>query len=295
MNADSLPLITGGILSFLFFLFLSLRKTDSKAKLFAIFCLGLSIHGLSSFFVSFRGFENIALFLNRFSVFGLIMAVAFFFHFSLMFTKSKKGYLIKIWYLLSIIFGILSLTNAFVTGLKVVPGGFSGISGWAYPVFGLFVVISFGIVTHNFLRYLGKAKSSIEKNKTRYLLALLSILVIAGIIDLFKKLGILFLFDVLIVEYAIIIFMAGVLYTIMKYKLLDIHIIIHKSALYSIIAFVTLLFFELLKLFLEEYFSGYFFGEHASKVSVLALSFMFEPIKQRTEKLFDRIFLKDKK
>ena len=80
----------------------------------------------------------------------------------------------------------------------------------------------------------------------------------------------------------------------MKYKLLDIHIIIHKSALYSIIAFVTLLFFELLKLFLEEYFSGYFFGEHASKVSVLAMSFMFEPIKQRTEKLFDRIFLKEK-
>jgi hypothetical protein len=292
MNADSIPLVTSGILSLMFFLFLLIKKTDFKAKLFAIFCFGLFIHGISSFLVSYKGLENAALFLNKLGLFGLIIALLFFFHFSLEFTKNSKKRLLQLWYFISFIFGVLCFTDAFVAGLKVVPGGFSGIGGWAYPVFGMFVVLTFGIVTFLFINYLAKTKSEVEKNKTKYLLALLPILVIAGIIDLLRKSQILYLTNILVTEYAIIFFMIGVLYTIMKYKLLDIQIIMHKSALYSIIAFVTLLFFELLKLFLEEYFSGYFFGEHASKVSVLALTFFFEPIKKRTEKLFDRLFVK---
>lgn len=293
-NIDSIPLILGGIVSFALFVFLIVNKKDKKALLFAAFCLGLSMHGIFGFFTSVTANPSIALFLNKVSFIGLIICLPIFVHFSFEYRNEKPKTIIRIFYLVSFVLVIMSLGNLIFSGIRKVEGGFSGVTGKAFTLVIFFVVISYISIIYNFIKSLNEAKKTDEENRIKYLIVLLSFLAFAGILDMLRKSGIFTLTKVLLIEYAIIFFVLGTAYTIEKYHLLEIKYVFHKGTMYSLIGSSVLIVFELLKSLVGEILEVFLIHDNVTvaQVSLLCLTFLFEPIREKTEKFCDKVFLK---
>ncbi len=294
-NIDSIPLIIGGSISLALSVFLLINKKDKKALLFALFCLGLSIHGIFGFFTSVTLNPSIALFLNKVSFIGLIICLPVFVHFSFEYRElGKYKTIINLFYLISAIFIVMSLGNLIFSDIKKIEGGFSGVPGRAFLLVTIFVLVSYSLIIYNFIKSLGETKKSEELNRIKYLIVLLSLLAFLGILDILRKSGLLVITDILLTEYGIILFVIGTAYIIEKYHLLEIKYVFHKGTMYSIIGSSVLIVFELLKSLVGEILEVFLIHDNVTiaQVSILCLTFLFEPIRAKTEKFCDKVFLK---
>jgi len=270
-------------------------KVDQKGKLFAFFCLALSLYNFGMYFIIFASVPATALFLYKISIIGGIMAVAFLLHFTIIHTNDKHHYM-KYFYIFSLILVILALGNGFFTGVEFVENRYRETLGFGYYLFTFFVIFSYLFILARFIMHLKNSKKFEVKNRTKYLIVFLSILSLTVVLDMLRNADIFVLIDTLLMQYGIIIFASGVTYTIVKYKLLNINVIIEKSVLYSTIGIIVLLIFEIVKLVLEDFFQNILHLKegYSAKVSVLVIAFLFEPIRNKTEKFFDKLFLGSK-
>lgn len=293
---DSVTLLIGGIISFLLFLFLVFRKKDIRAIFLGLFCLGLSIHGFSGYLTSLTTINSLALFFNRLSLLGTLLSIPSFVHFTDIYLTKKLRFSRTVigWYVASALFATIGIGAGFFSAVIVKPGGFTGVPGWAFQYFLIFVIISYLQVMYRFIGYLRSEITLDDRNRIKYLLTFLTILAISAILDMLRKMDIFRIADFLITEYAIILFAVGVTFTILKYRLLDINIVLHKSTWYSLIGAIVLILFEVLKDIIGELMNVFIISGNVpvSHISLLVITFLFEPIKNKTEKVCDKIFLK---
>ena len=233
-------LFIGGLVTLLLFLFLLFTKVDLKGKIFAFFCLTLSLYNFGMYFILFATSASIALFLYKISIIGGIIAVMFLLHFTILFTNCKKGYMKHV-YIFSLVLIVLAMGNGFFSGVKLNDGNYRETLNFGYYIFTYFVMASYAFILTKFIIHLKKSKKFEEKNRTKYLIVFLSILSITVVLDMLRNADIFVLFDTLLTQYGIIIFVSGVTYTIVKFKLLNINVIIEKSVLYSTIGIIVLL------------------------------------------------------
>jgi len=281
-------LLLGFIVSSILAVFLLIRKGEAKNKVFAMFCGSLALYDITMYLIFFTNSEVVALFYYKLSMIGGILALATFAHFTLLYTKEENKSLAYVFYGISLIFSIINLGNGFFSGVFFGDGRYREILNFGYTYFTFYLALCVIFVVYRLFYYEKHAKDQAERNRTHYLLVLLLILAVSVVLDLLRNANLLVLVDALLMQYTIILFIIGVTYSIIKYHLLNIKVILRKSALYSIIGVVVLLVFELIKMALDE-FLIFFFGANnlASKLSVLAIAFLFEPIRNRTERIFD--------
>ncbi|MBU0757525.1 MAG: hypothetical protein KKF44_05645 [Nanoarchaeota archaeon] len=297
-TADSIPALLGGIISMILAMLVILKNRKKQGILFSLFCLSLAVHGFGTFFTSFVTSPDLALVLNKIGMTGNILAVPLFIHFTYVFLDHRKTrFKLFFFYFLSLLFFLSNLGTGFFTGIETKPGGFTGVPGFAFQIFAFYLISAVIYVIYEYSKAMRHAGSFAEKNRQKYFITLLMMPAIAGILDSLRKAGIVYLVPILLIEWGIIIFVVGCTYAILKYHLLDINIIFKKSVMYSIIGAVVLILFEVLKFILGESFKVFLgiTNPEVSAISVLILAFTFEPIRVKTEKIFDRIFIKKTK
>ena len=292
MTEVSLPLVLiSGIVALGLFIFLYYKGKNKRAHILSGFCFSLSVYSLAYFFAAISTNPSTAFFLDKISIIGAVFSVSLFMNFTIIYTEQKKNYLIEISYFASIVLTLMAIGNIIISSVSIKP--FHEELGQGYFAFMLQLIFTYILCTYYLVTYFNKASAS-ERTRTIYMLFFFSILSLAAAIDMLRLAEIIVFIDVLLLQYAIFLFIIGITYTILKYRLLKIRVIIHKSAKYTLIATIVLLIFELFKIVLDELFSDILSISYSSKVSIILLTFLFEPIKQKTEKFCDRLFLKKK-
>jgi len=207
--------------------------------------------------------------------------------------NNEENIFSRVSYYIAILFSILNIGPYLQEKVVPIQGGVTGIAGPIYPLFGIYLILNLIYVTYRLSSFIKNTKKDMEKNRTKYFLTFLTILGIFGLIDILRKLSVIYIVPILLTEYGIIIFIIGTTYTIIKFHLLDINLIFKKSTKYSLIGIFVLSLFEVIKIVIENGFELLFNieGNITTSISIILLSFFFEPIKKKTEDFVDKIFI----
>lgn len=216
--------------------FVSFKKRTFLSFLFLMFCLSFTVWLFSAFMMlkSFsEGRDAGAIFWDRAVYIGVVFMPTLILHLSIAFIRTiKQKKLLITGYIISFIFLILSRSDYFVKDLYKYKWGCHTIAQPLHHVFLLFFwgYVSLAIV--NFYKYHKRAESESEKNRTKYLLLAVFLLFSIG------GLGYLPAYKIPIYPFP---FLSGVIftvifaYTIVKYSLLDIRVVITRAGIFIVV------------------------------------------------------------
>ncbi|MDD4289994.1 MAG: histidine kinase N-terminal 7TM domain-containing protein, partial [Patescibacteria group bacterium] len=282
------------IASFCIGVFVIIKNSKSKLNIlwFATsFSVGIWSFGLYREVLSSS--ENEALFWNRILYVGAIFIPIFLYHFiiNLLEIENKRIWLLFVGYIASFVFFILNFTKLFVSG---VPSSF-GFKYWVkpgpfyYPYFLMFIFyLIFGIylLISNY-----KNQKGSKKQQIKYVLIGVTIGFSGGVTNFFPQL----INTYPVGNFFVSFYVVMITYAILKYRLMDIRLIISKSILYFIlVGTVTLAFTSITfitgQVFTTEGFSKTFVSIFISLIIVLGL----DPLKHFLARITDKVFYKDK-
>lgn len=237
-----------------------------------------------------------ALFWVRLSGLGLVFIPSTFFHFVQQFQESNNSWrsqsaLIVIFYALSSAFAPIVFTSYFYKTATYVHSGFYTTPGMASRVFDALFIVVMLMGVQRLIRGFRIAKGS-KRNQFRWMLLAAVIAIASGFINILPLYGIWFAYPLGHLGIATAILLFG--YAILKHRLMEIDIVIRKSALYSILtAMVTAGYvasiFIVQKLF--QNLTGY-----KSLVPVILMALVvaltFEPARRYIQLYLDKLFFK---
>jgi HD-GYP domain-containing protein (c-di-GMP phosphodiesterase class II) len=278
-------ILYGGI----FTLVMLSKPLNRLRKIFAFYLLAMSLWSISAF-LTVSGFGEVLTFFKGMVLGPILMTVAIFF-----FVQELFGYRRK-WALFSIVWGILVILLTLFTSVMVQyafldqTGGLNYQLGTYFPViaapgYALILVCLYELV-HGYR----KTQDAQQRNRIRYLFIGFSITVFASLTN-FTPLG----------KYPIDIASNGVTalliaYTILRYQLLDIRIVIRLGLLYSITtAIFSAIYFLSISLALNAF--QLLTGKKILFISILVgilSAIILAPLRNVTQSWIDRIFYRDK-
>lgn len=269
-------------------LFVFFKNTKAKInQIFALFCLSIAIWAYSYYFWQMANNAESALFWSRALMAGSIFIPAFYFHFILSFLGkiNQKKKFILISYLIFVLFFISNFTSLFVK--EVSPALF--FEFWPKPgiLFHPFIVIwLFFVVYCTYLLITGyKESSGIKKGQIKYILLGITIGFIGGGTNYFLW------YDIPIPPFGnplVVFFVLATTYGILKYRLMDIKVMLGKTAIY-IFSFAIVIGIGLGFSYLNLYFN--ILPIHISNSLILIISILlFEPSFRFFEKIASRYF-----
>ncbi|KAF0133849.1 MAG: putative histidine kinase [Candidatus Saganbacteria bacterium] len=291
------PLLTGILILFIgLFVFLNNRKFVTNI-VFSCFCVSMSIW-LVSFALMYYFNDNPVLALKwaRFGFIGIIFIPIFAYHFINTFINSRQPkWVMPSLYILGSFFVSLSQSNYIYSGVNKYFWGYYPVAGHFYLIYLIMFVLLFtyGI----FLLYKNWEKYKKEKNN---LLAQQTAYVLVAFLG-----GTTSLVD-FIVKYQIpmypfgyfsaLLFISFIAYAILQFRLMDIEIIIKKTAVYSILtAFITVVF--LLVIFISNYLALNVSGNNSIWIGLAAaliIAFIINPLRNNVQKYVDRLFFRER-
>lgn len=237
--------------------------------------------------------QELARYLVKFGYSGIIFIPFCFYHFIINWTDLRKERIfVPVFYLVGLVFLILLWSgNYFIDGLYHYYWGYYPKAGLLHPAYLLFLTIAtlriFSILSRSLK---SDSLTPIARNQVKYVLALIGIYAMAS-------------FDFL-VNYGLEIYPFGFIFVcvslyltshaIVRYRLLDINIVIRKSLGYSLVAGVLTSVFVVLVLAMTRYLSEVA-GITSFSITVIAaltIAFLFNPLKSRIQSIIDRIFYK---
>lgn len=272
--------------------FLKGARTYLKT-VFALFCLSISIwlFGFSAMYLSPD--KNIALIWARIGFYGVLFIPTLAYHFILIFTQSKKRFLLTTLYAYSIPILLLISTNYIYKDIAIYFWGYYPVAGSLYFIFviAFFCIFTWSVILLFFALHDYKKKNNIVKaQQTKYVIAAF-IIAIPATMDYIIK------YKIEIYPYGYImtlIFISILAYAIVKHKLLDINIVIRKTLIYSLLIGIIAVIFTISIIFFEYIlkqtigYSSIFF----TLCTAMIIAILFQPLNRKITTFIDRIFFK---
>jgi signal transduction histidine kinase len=261
-------------------------------RLFSLFLLGLTYWGIIIF--NMRASPDIehAYFWERWLVpLGPFISV-FFYHFSVRYSGiESKGWLLGLLYFICFAFIPLALTHLVFSGMQLKYYGYAPVLGSIVPIWMLFSYLILVMALLNFIRMFRNPNNADQRNRATYIIIGMSFALAGGVFDILPVIGLPLYPGVIIGN---IIFCLLTTVAILKYKLLDIHIVVRKgtayiltSALISIpfigVFLLVTYFFEGVRSYLWVYFT-----------LLIALAFALPQFWQRIQQRVDRWFFRNR-
>jgi len=239
--------------------------------------------------------DGIDLIVNRIEYIGVVFMYSTYFHFVTSLTKldKEKRLEITIYYLSSFVFGLLTIfTNLIVKGINQTL--FFNITsiGFLHPIFLLFFFVA--IIRGIFL--LIKSHKTAVGNKKNQILYFVFATILGfggGSTTYLLKYNIpIFPYG----HYLTFLYVIITAYAILRYRLMDITIVIRKGVVYStIIALITAVY--LLIIHFSSHLFGTLGGTYNTILTLLLIfifAFAFQPLRENLQKIIDKLFFKSK-
>ena len=274
------------------FLFLKNRKSVLN-KTAALFSLTIAIYCFSFVTTITSPNRNVALFWNRFLYMGVIFMPVLFLHFTTAILGLNKNRIIKIGYTIAFLFTPFVFTNLFVE--NVVPKlsfKYYMVPGHLYPLLVIFWSI-FIVYAHYELVKGFKQSSGLKRNQIKYLLVSSVIGFIGGSTSFLP------VFDIEIFpfgNYFIAFYAFIITYTIVKYRLMDITIVIKKGVAYAYASLLLLIPIFLLVIYGQQVAFetvNYPFSIFML-CAIVTAAYFFPKVKVRAEKTVEQVIFKNK-
>ncbi|MCK4418876.1 GAF domain-containing protein [Candidatus Aerophobetes bacterium] len=256
---------------------------------FILYLISMVIWSLGSFLMHAEPLFGTALFWNKFMVAGIAAMPILFYSFIRSFLGIKKQ---KKWLYLGALFYI-SFLAVNIMGYAMKEAYFSegvfyykmGIAGYLMaPGWFLFI----GLATFNLIQSHKKARDSFYRNRLKYLL--IGILVMAtGLTTNFTKLGRHPLDISLNTVNAFLI-----AYVILRYKLLDINIIIRKGFVYFTLTAIIAGVYLFTVFILERLLRGVVGISLIAVLMAIGIALIFQPLRDFLQRWIDRLFFREK-
>ncbi|MFC1571299.1 histidine kinase N-terminal 7TM domain-containing protein [Candidatus Margulisiibacteriota bacterium] len=278
------------------FVFLKNRRSITNI-VFSLFILGIALWIFGDIFY-FTGLINIAspVFWVRLAHIGAVFTPALFVHFIYAFTQYKfsRKFLFSL-YLGS--FGLLLInifTPYFIAAVEYNPAlrEINVSAGPFYAVFLLMIVVllfhSYGVLIRRFRESQGHLTEQI-----RYYFIATGAIILAIIFCFPPMFGIKMprldnLFQV--------VYTSIVAYAILQHRLMNIEVVIRKTAVYSTLTALLTGFF-ISAILIGNYFLSSYLGQYSLWMAVgaaFAVALIFQPLREKTQNLVDKLFFKDK-
>ncbi|MDI6751368.1 MAG: ATP-binding protein [bacterium] len=287
-----LVLLLIALLNLFLGLFVLSRGSDKEVnRTFCYWTISCSLWNFMDFGLYFAKDPHFALVWAKILVIGVIFLPSTFFHFVVSFLRepgNKRRKILSAGYITSAIFSILSLSGFFVASVTPLKKGY-------FPIFTktllppLFLIFFYGLTLAGvflLIRRFIKAASPMEKNQLKYLLAGLLIAIVGGLSNFLLALGKERIFP--IGNVAEIAFVAATTYTIIRYHLMDINLILRPGIAYTMLtASVTAIWLACIFLF-ENVFH---FQTTLSRIMTITIFiFIFNILRERIQLIVDRLF-----
>jgi len=283
---DFLPLFSA-IFVFILGLLVFLKNKKSKINFtFFLLTVTFTIWFIGTFMMFLnKNIQEAAIFWDRFVYIGVIFIPIFSYQFTLTYIQKKSGVLFYFSYFLSFCFLLLSRTQYFVNNLFIYKWGVHAKAQFCHHLFLIYFVIYIIISFVYLLKFYKNLSSVIKKQQTKYIIISLFLLSSIGSLAFLPAYGI------GIYPFAYIsgvIFTVITAYAIVRYRLMDIKIIIRKSTVYLASFFVILI----LAVCIRSIFS-LFFAQIVDWVNLIILIIsisLFSPIKYYFYKIANKYF-----
>jgi hypothetical protein len=240
------PLISAIIVLFLgIFVFWKNRKSKLN-KIFLLFTFSVAIWFFGTFMMLVSKTDIEAIFWDRFVYMGVVFIPVIGYHFSLILSRRKAKNLLYLGYILSFIFLFLSRTDYFVEGLYKYNWGVHTQARLFHHIFLIFFSFySFLFFLTSFQYYI--QSRGIERIKAKYILLGIGVLTI-GAIAFLPAYGInIYPFTYLSGVGCVMI----LTYAIIKYRLMDIRVVMGRGAVY-LFSFLSVIGVSFLLIFLNQ-------------------------------------------
>lgn len=296
MNLYAVPPIITGVLIFIIGLIVYFNNRKAKANIiFSLFCLSMVVWLFGFCMMYLSGDDALwALRWARLGFIGIGFIPILAFHFILVFTnKPNHKLLIPTLYVAGAISVLAGQTDLVYSGVGRYFWGFYPVAGPLYFIFLLMfaILFSYGIVLL-FLDYLRLKREMRSTKATQTLYVLIAFAGgTAGLVDYIIKYRLsIYPFGYL----AALFFIAVIAYAITKHHLMDVQVIIKKTAVYSLMTgLITGLFVSLI--YVGQYlFRGLmgFSSLWAGIVGAFIIALIFQPLRDGVQALVDRIFFR---
>lgn len=286
-NNAIVPLVTFFIYGALLFVVVSSRPQTESLRRFRWFVLSMTIYALSAFFLVIDVDHSLT-WMRVFASSGIpLMLSLFYFTQTTVEEKTRFAGYVIIYGLISIIltmFTDLVIVSAFIEQGSVhreFGSGFLFLGGPSY----LLVLFSIYLLVRSFQR----SQDVVQRNRLLYLIIALSIIPLVSLVN-FTPLG---KYPLDLAGYGI----SGLLivYTILRYQLLDIRIVIRQGMLYSIpTVIIGTAYFLVITIFINIF--GLFSGPEiflTSLVVAVITALLAEPLRVRAQAIIDRMFFRE--
>lgn len=283
-----IPLVT--FLTYLALLILTIPSLDKRInRVFAKYISIAAVWSFASFMLHLNAFSNQTLFWNQLLPGTLVWTLIAYYHFIRAYSNKRAGMPVYIGYILAFALMVLSIRGYIIKYSYVENGVLHhdlGISLYFIGAISLTYVFA-GLI--ELLKIHRKAPDIVERNRSRYVIAGWSILMLFGYSNLLPMLDGLpldhigSLANILIIAYAI-----------HKYQLLDLKRVIRRGLVYSAltICFSSL---YLLSLFILQTFFEDRAGGSMALAAVLAVlvALLFAPLRDLIQKVIDKLFYRE--
>ncbi|MBN3033453.1 MAG: PAS domain S-box protein [Candidatus Saganbacteria bacterium] len=292
MTFNSIASFAGFFIVFALGLLILLRGNQSRVSIvYALFLFSIAVWALGIFglITSVDG-ANAWIWMRVLNL-GFIFIPVLFIHSTFLLLRLPGQWLLPVSYLLTFLFYLpLSLTPLFTRDIAKTTYYYVAVPGELFPAFLVFLV---GLWLYGF--YLLFRDYQVQKgsgrNRTLYVL-LASIIVLAGGLAVLPALAGQSIYPIW--NLTNIIYGGMIAYAILKYRLMDITLVIKKTTAYSLVASALTFFYVFVVLSLE-YVSRAVFGYYSFWSAVFAsliIAVTFTPFRERLQGLVDRFFFR---
>lgn len=193
-------------------------------------------------------------------------------------------------YLSLLLICVLAPTSLLVSAMQLKPYGYAPVAGPLLLPIVLLQYIWFGLAGVNLIRGYKNSITYEERNRLTYLLVAWLLFPLLSALDLLPLLGLPLYPGAIIGN---ILFSSLTAFTILKYNLLDIRIVVRKGTAYVLMSAVVAIFYAGIILVFTQLFKGQASTPWLYLGLVIALAFVLQPLWQQVQRIVDRWFYRD--
>jgi len=271
----------------------SLKSYKSKLHIiWAIFNIAVGIWGLGAFLISISEDANKSFLYWKLAHCGIIFIPTLHYHVSSIFCELSNKKILVFLYLQSFFFLVLNIFDKlFQNNLRYVFSSFYYIQPtiWYYIFFAIWASIAIIGTLNYFLKF--HRFTGIKKTQVKYFVLVLIFGFSGGLMNFLPVFYIdIFPYGNLLLPIYPIIYT----YAILRYRLMDVHVVVKRTAVYSLSAGLLASLFIVIVLAMTKYLSD-FMGITSFTIMAIAaivIALLFNPIRNRIQIIIDRIFYK---
>lgn len=236
-----------------------------------------------------------ALYIARFAYSGVVFIPTLFVHFMLEFLRLKKSNVIRMTYVCSFAFLILVQFDVFMDGVRLYFWGFYPKAGPMYWLFMVYFYAAFGYCVLCFsLAYFkirkSKEAASIHAQQLKYVFWA-NCAACVSITDYITKYGL----EIYPWAYlSAMAWLALMAYAILKFRLMDIQLVVRKTLIYSLVSAVLTAVYFLVVTICANVSSGWIGQTSLISIAVagVAVTLIFMPLFKRIQSMIDKLFFR---